>query len=70
MLAKEKVTPMFSLQAIVGRVECPLGERQQFLSRLGQYHLVTVPLEQGLLEFVLQLQNLMGEGALADEQLF
>ena len=51
-------------------MECLFGKRQQFLTCLGQYHLMAVSLKQGLLQLILQLQNLMRKGALADEQFF
>ena len=58
------------LQAVVGGMERLFGKRQQFQTSLGQYHLMAVSLEQGLLQFVLQLQNLMRKRALTDEQFF
>ena len=44
------------------------GKWQQRLARLSEHHLMAVAVEEGLVEFILQLQNLVREGALSDEQ--
>ena len=55
-------------QTVVGRADGIFGQREQRLPGLGERHLAAIAEEERLVEFALEQQDLLRQGALGDEQ--